>query len=351
RCTRWGAPCSSYRSSRSRPTAGKAAGPRSTRRHRRRWPGRCTRTSSARSRRAVCASPPASFRRRCGCRWSTTGRSRSCSTAENAFDVEFPLRVVNVLVFRGFAAFVLGLALAPAAFAQQRPLTTEDAEPIGAGRILLEGGFDFAHDYENPVSGLEGNLVTLPTIGISVGLSSIAEFQIDGAIYNHLSISSRNPNAPNSHLLTISGDSTHDVSNAVVATKIRLWAEGPGHPAIGLRFATKLPNASNEKGIYLDTTDFAGSVLIAKTVQSVRIVVNAGGGILTNPTSGIGQNDVFLYGLSFARALTQEFELVGEVNGRFSTRSNGAFPGTESRGILKFGARYTRGPWRTDSAI
>ncbi|HMF93618.1 MAG TPA: hypothetical protein VKE96_04960 [Vicinamibacterales bacterium] len=261
------------------------------------------------------------------------------------------MRVVDSFPFRSLAAIVACFALAPAAFAQQRPLTTEDAEPIGAGRILLEGGFDFAHDYENPVSGLEGDLVTVPTIGISVGLSSIAEFQIDGGIFNHLSITSRNPNAPNASLLTVTGDSTHDVSNAVVATKIRLWAEGPGHPAIGLRFATKLPNSSNEKGIYLDTTDFAGTLLIAKTVQSVRIVVNAGGGILTNPTSGLGQNDVFLYGLSFARALTQETELVGEVNGRFSTRSNGAFPGTESRGTLKFGARYTRGPWRADGAV
>ena len=257
--------------------------------------------------------------------------------------VRFPLS--------GLAVVAAWLALAPAAFAQQRPLTTEDAEPIGAGRVLIEGGFDFAHDYENRVSGLEGDLITLPTIGISVGLSSIAEFQIDGGIYNHLNVSSRNPNAPNAHLLTFSGDSTHDVSNATIATKIRLWAEGPGHPAIGLRFATKLPNASNEKGIYLDTTDFAGSVLVAKTVQSVRVVVNAGAAILTNPTAGLGQNDVFTYGLSFARALTQEAEVVGEINGRFSTRSEGAFPGTESQGLLKFGARYTRGPVRADAAI
>lgn len=244
-----------------------------------------------------------------------------------------------------------GLAYAPAAFAQQRPLVTEDPEPIGAGRILLEGGVDLAHDYQNPASGLKGNLFTFPTIGISVGLSSIAEFQIDGGIYNHLSISARNPNAPLASLLNVTGDDTHDVSNAVVATKIRLWGEGPGHPAIGLRFATKLPNASNEKGIDLDTTDFSGSVLVGKTVQSIRIVVNAGGGILTNPTSGVGQNDVFLYGLSFARAVTQATEVVGELNGRFSTRSEGAFPGTESRGVLKFGGRYTRGPLRVDAAL
>ncbi|HEX3644586.1 MAG TPA: hypothetical protein VHT95_03215, partial [Vicinamibacterales bacterium] len=88
------------------------------------------------------------------------------------------------------------LMFAGSASAQQRPLVTEDPEPIGAGRVLIEGGFDLQHDYQNPASGLKGNLVSLPTIGLSFGLSSIAEFQIDGGIYNNLSITSRNPNAP-----------------------------------------------------------------------------------------------------------------------------------------------------------
>ena len=85
-------------------------------------------------------------------------------------------------------------------------------------------------------------------------------------------------------------------------------------------------------------------------MQSIRVVGNLGAGILTNPTGGVGQNDVLLYGLSFARAVTQEAELVGELNGRVSTRSN-PFPGTESRGIIKIGGRYTRGPVRFDAGV
>ena len=234
--------------------------------------------------------------------------------------------------------------------AQQRPLVTEDPETIGAGRILLEGGMDLAHDYQNPVSGLEGNLFSIPTLGFSFGLSSIAELQIDGGLFNRLTINTRNPNAPLASLLTVTGDTTHDVSDVVVATKIRLLSETSSRPAIGIRFATKLPNASNQKGIDLDTTDFSGTLLFAKTVQSVRIVANVGGGILTNPVSGVGQNDVLLYGLSFARAVTQQAELVGELNGRVSTRDV-AFPGTESRGVLKLGGRYTQGPVRFDAGV
>jgi hypothetical protein len=252
--------------------------------------------------------------------------------------------------FRIWCAVLVLSALAVPASAQQRPLVTEDPEPIGAGRILIEGGLDLAHDYQNPVSGLKGNLVSVPTIGLSFGLSSIAELQIDGGLFNSLSISSRDPNAPLAGLLTVAGDSTHDISNAVVATKIRFLAETPSRPAFGIRFATKLPNASNEKGIDLDTTDFSGTILVAKTVQSIRVVGNIGAGILTNPTSGVGQNDVFLYGLSFARAVTQATEVVGELNGRVSTRSN-PFPGTETRGILKIGGRYTTGAFRIDAGV
>jgi hypothetical protein len=242
------------------------------------------------------------------------------------------------------------LLVAHSASAQQRPLLTEDPEPVGAGRVLIEGGFDATHDQQYPVSGLKGNLIAVPTIGISIGISSIAEFQIDGGFYNRLNVTNQVA-APLSSLLTLSGPTTHDVSDTVVATKIRVLAETAGRPAVGLRFATKLPNASNESGLGLDTTDFFASLLGAKTIQSVRVVGNIGFGILGDPTNGNRQNDVLTYGLSFARALTQQVEIVGELNGRESTRSGDAFPGTESRGLLKLGGRFTHGPVRFDAGL
>ena len=241
------------------------------------------------------------------------------------------------------------LAVASPAAAQQRPLLTEDPEPIGAGRVLIESGLEFAHDQHYPVSGLGGNLIRFPTIGLSFGLSSIAELQIDGSVYNRLDISSRNPKAPLASLVTETGASTTDIDDVVIATKIRLVPEASHRPAIGLRFATKLPNASNESGLGLDTTDFYASLLGAKTVQSVRVVVNVGAGILADPTVGTRQNDVLTYGFSLARALTRAAEVVGELTGRVSTRSGDAFPGTENRGLLKFGGRYTRGTLRVDA--
>lgn len=245
---------------------------------------------------------------------------------------------------------LVSLLVAQSASAQQRPLLTEDPEPIGAGRVMIEGGIDATHGQQYPVSGLKGNLIAVPTIGFSIGISSIAEFQIDGGFYNRLNVTEQHP-APLSSLVTTTGSTTHDVSDAVIATKIRLVSETPGRPAMGLRFATKLPNASNESGLGLDTTDFFASLLGAKTVQSIRVVGNVGVGILTDPTSGNRQNDVLTYGLSFARALTEQVEFVGELNGRESTRKGGALPGTESRGILKLGGRATRGSVRFDTGL
>lgn len=232
------------------------------------------------------------------------------------------------------------LFVAHPALAQQRPLVTEDPEPVGAGRLLIEGGFDLAHGQKYPVSGLEGNLLRLPTLGISVGISPIAELQIDGGLYDRLNITKRQT-APLSSLLTVTGTQTHDVSDIVVGTKVRMVGEGASHPSLAIRFATKLPNASNEAGLGLDTTDFFASLLTAKNVQSVRVVGNIGFAILGDPTSGNRQNDVLTYGLSMARAMTEKAEVVAEVNGRRSMRSGAAFPGTESRSTLRVGGRFT----------
>ena len=236
---------------------------------------------------------------------------------------------------RVFAVVISLAALSSSAYAQQRPLVTEDPETIGAGLVLLEAGIDEQRDLFFPASGLKGDLLRFPTLGVSFGISSIAELQIDGGPYNRLSIRSRRE-APLSNQLDFTGDRTHDVEDLVVATKIRVLAETPGRPAFGIRLATRLPNASNESGLGLDTTDFFVSGLAGKTVQSIRFVGNVGLGILGDPVQGDRQNDVLTYGLSVARAVRQGLEVVGEINGRLNTRAADAPVGTDSRSMIRF---------------
>jgi hypothetical protein len=262
--------------------------------------------------------------------------------------LRFRCSVLAVPAAPAVLAITILVALARPSAAQQRPLVTEDPEPIGAGRVVVEGGMDAAHNQEYPASGLKGNLWRLPTLGISLGLSSIVELQIDGGLHDQLTITERKA-APLTGLLTATGTSTHDVEDIVIATKIRLLQETAGRPAVGIRLGTKLPTASNESGLGLGTTDFYASLLGAKTVQSIRVVGNLGVGILSDPISGNRHTEALTYGVSLARAVTQPAELVGELNGRLSTGTT--FPGTESRGTLKLGGRYTQGPIRFDAGV
>jgi hypothetical protein len=251
----------------------------------------------------------------------------------------------------GLAATVLLGILARSAEAQQRPLVTEDPETIGAGLVLLEGGFDLQRGIFYPLSGLDGNLFRVPTLGVSLGLGSIAEVQIDWTPYQRLSVK-RRQEAPLSSMLDFTGDRTSDIDDFVIGTKVRLVPEGAGHPAIGVRFATKLPNASNESGLGTDAMDFYLSGLLGKTIESVRVVGNVGLGFLSDPIRGDQQNDVLTYGVSFARAVRQGLEVVGEINGRKSLHDSDEVPvGTEDRSAVRLGGRYTVRTVRVDTGV
>jgi hypothetical protein len=253
-------------------------------------------------------------------------------------------------------SFVCGIAtcllvvFSIAARAQQRPLVTEDPETVGSGLILVEGGFDVQKSILFPVSGLEGDLLRVPLLGVSVGVGPIAELQIDGGFYQRLEVKSRRP-APLSSHLDFVGDRTTDVEDAVLAMKIRLVPEGSSRPAIGLRFSTRLPNAGNESGLGIDTLEFQATALVGKTVQSMRVVANIGLAIMGDPTRGDQQGDLLTYGISLARAVRQGVEFVGEINGRYAaTYHDDTPPGGESRATIRLGGRVTTGTVRFDAA-
>lgn len=236
------------------------------------------------------------------------------------------------------------------AWAQSRPLVTEDPDTIGAGQIALQTGVDYQHQIFYPASGLQGNLWRVGTFSVDFGVSSIAQIQLSGGFQDWLSITHSQP-APLSDMLTVTGNTTHDFEDGVIGAKIRLASETASRPAFAVRFATRLPNANNETGLGLDTTDFLFTFLGGKTVQSVRIVGNVGFGILGDPVRGDVQNDVLLYGVSAAKAVKQGLEVVFEINGRLNTRSGTPPVGTESRSVVRAGTRYTKGAVRADVAL
>lgn len=249
---------------------------------------------------------------------------------------------------------VLGFALCATtpglAGAQQRPLATEDPETVGANRVLIEGGFELDKDRLYSAYGLKGSTTLGPTLGVSVGIGPNAEIQIDGGLRQRLHVTERQT-APLAHELTFSGDSASSFEDLTVATKLRLMSESTGHPAFGVRFGTKLPTATRTKGMGLGTIDFFAGLLVAKTVQSVRTVGNVSLLVLGDPLGAQESVRAFGFGASVARAVTNAFEVVGELHGHLKPMGDTAPPGTDSTGVLRLAGRYTYRLLRVDLGL
>jgi hypothetical protein len=257
---------------------------------------------------------------------------------------------VKHFVVRISTAAILSLAIAATAQAQSRPLATEDPETVPAGFILLEGGFDFLSGMPFPASGLKGDLFRIGTFGLSIGVNSSVELQIDGGLRRRLSITSFDPTAPLAGRYTGDSESTGSFDDLSIGAKIRFVTETESRPAFALRFATKLPNVGTENGLGTGTTDFQIALAAAKTVRSTRVAANFGMAIMAEPSIAATQNHLVTYGASVARAVATGVELVGEINGRLDAGDN-AGPGTESRGGVRLGGRFTRGPVRFDGGF
>jgi hypothetical protein len=253
-------------------------------------------------------------------------------------------------MMRPFVLALFVFAAATPTFAQQRPLKTEDPETIGSGRMLVEAGIDYQRDVYLPVSGLRGHLFTIPDFGVSLGVSSIAEIQIDWGVYQRLDITDQVAGAPLSDLLILDGSTTDDFGDIHIGAKVRLLSETARRPAIGSWFRTRLPNAGNESGLGKDVQDFSSALTIGKTVQSVRVVANIGVTMIGKPTEAVAQDDLLIYSLSVARAISGATEVVGEFVGR-ANFANIVTPGAEDRGLLRFGTRYTTSGMRFDAGI
>jgi len=240
-------------------------------------------------------------------------------------------------------AAVLLIASLPT-LAQQRPLITEDVETVKPGSARFEIGFDFLQDKNYPVSGLNGDLTRLGVMSLTFGLAPNVEFETGGVVHNFLSINRQyRPSAIPLHLSQAT-NSTHDVGDFYLATKIKLRNETRRAPALGFRFAAELPNSNQARGIGLNQTNFFAAVLLAKNISRVHVTGNLGLGILSAPIDASGnispfsQNDVLLFGLAASYRYNERLTLVGEVNGRHSTRKNAPL-GTESDAAARIGAR------------
>jgi hypothetical protein len=240
---------------------------------------------------------------------------------------------------------VLLLALfATGIHAQQRPLITEDVDIIPPGSMRIQAGIDFLQDAKFPASGLTGDLTRVGVLGINIGLSPNVEFQISGVAQNVLSINSQVVPAPIQVSFPPGTNSTNDIGDFSLATKIKIRNESGKWPSFGFRFGVELPNSNQARGIGLNQTNAFGSVLFGKKFgkkygNSARFNTfgNVGIAILTAPTKLFTQNDVFTYGFAGVYRASNRVNIVGEISGRQNTRPGTGPVGTESQSQARLG--------------
>src|SRR5438477_8138319 len=118
-----------------------------------------------------------------------------------------------------------------------------------------------------------------------------------------------------------------------------------------------MPNTDQARGIGTNQINIFTKFLMQKRFgQRARhtpwanVYGNIGLGIMTAPLQRFTQNDVLLYGLAGIYRLTDDVNIVSEVNGRMNTRSGGAPLGTESLGQFRLGTQIKASGLRFDAA-
>ncbi|MEJ7847902.1 MAG: hypothetical protein WKF92_07445 [Pyrinomonadaceae bacterium] len=249
------------------------------------------------------------------------------------------------------------LIIAPSltAFAQQRPLITDDIDITPQGAIEISAGVDFLQNVKFPLSGLKGDLTRVGDIRIRQGFASNVELQIEGTLQNFLAINSQT--IPSPIPLNVTGNSTSDFDDISVSAKIKLLNEGKNLPAVGLKFGFQLPNTDQAQGIGTNQINIFSKIIVQKKFgkkagQSPRanIYGNIGLGIMNAPLANFTQNDVLLYGLAGIFRFNKRINIVSEVNGRISTRAGDAPLGTESIGQFRVGTQIKASGLRFDTA-
>ena len=253
-------------------------------------------------------------------------------------------------MLRGILGGALCLMLAGAASAQDRPLRTDDAEIVPVGVLRTEVGFDFLQDVEFPLSGLRGDLTSVGVVDLRMGVGTIAEIEVEGAVQNFLDVKSQGASfVPNLELTGV--NSTHDTGDFTLATKIRIFGEEGARPGLAFKFGFIMPNSNEARGIGTNTTNVFAELILEKRLKRMKLFGELGVEIMQAPNALFSQNDVLMYGGGFSYPLHRRVNLVGEVNGLYSARSiNEGLIGTQSTGQARLGLQILAGGFTWDLA-
>lgn len=263
--------------------------------------------------------------------------------------IESPQNLLEKASMKKTLLLLMLLSLSTHVLAQQRPLLTEDVDIIEPGNVRAQIGAEFLQGQKYSLSGLKGDLTRMGVVDLAFGLSPNVQFEVEGVVRDFLSIDRFGP-----ALIPLdipAGDlNASDVGDFTLATKIKLRRESKRFPSLGFRFGVQLPNTNQARGLGTNSTNFFATVLVGKKFFNDRLNLfgNLGLGILNSPLERFSQNDVVLYGLAGTLKVHERMNLVGEVNGRYSTRAAPA--GTEDVSQARLGFQLFAAGLRFDVA-
>ena len=254
------------------------------------------------------------------------------------------------VILRIHLLLIAGLALAAVCQAQDRPLRTVDTETIPAGTLRTQVGFDFLQDVGFPLSGLRGDETSVGVLDLRMGVGKIVELEVEGSIQNFLDVKSQGTSfVPNLQLTGV--NSTHDTGDFTLATKIRILRADGKRPGLAFKFGFVMPNSNQARGIGTNTTNVFAMIALEEQIRKLSVFGNLGLEILQAPNALFSQNDVLIYGGAFKYPIHRRVDLVGEVNGLYSSRNvNNALIGTQSTGQARLGLQITAGGFTWDLA-
>ena len=177
---------------------------------------------------------------------------------------------------------VVGVATAPSQLDAEwlLPLNTETASTLPSGTAEVQLGMSYFSDGRFPPFTAKGALrsqdvITGPEFGLRVAVGSWAEVQ---ATYEFIYLNEK----------TTVGVTNKEYGGGDLRlfAKFRVLKETEWRPVLGFRFGTKLPNASREKRLGTDETDFFIELLGSKDFGLVSTHLNLGLGILGESRTG-----------------------------------------------------------------
>jgi hypothetical protein len=224
------------------------------------------------------------------------------------------------------ATAALGLSAGVARAEWLAPLTVETAATIPAGQIDFALGASYFHNRRFPPFTPPGfihsqNLTSVPEIGLRAAVGDMVEIQ---ASYEFIDL---DEHTDAGHHQTYGG------GDARLFTKIYALRERKWIPAMGVRFGTKLPNASSSARLGTDEFDFFLQWLGSKQIGPVAVHLDLGIALLGNPgfdpENSRGQDDLFTYAVglvsptvAFDAAPAWGIRFLTEVAGQTGSRFN-----------------------------